>query len=226
MSYLVVLAQADQIQGITGIGVFLLALSTLVTSLIGALVGSLAGYFRTRAEKELAHHDFERVLVETQATSESVNRIQQQFDQGNIVFAVEIAYRERQLAEFYGPIYASLKMTGRLWKLLSNGKIGSIRGPVMDLFRDQNEMILKHLQTKFDLVEGDSIPQSFAKYATSVTLFNLGTRIGPDNNNPPDVAALEEAQWPKEFFEYIVSTTEKLKSRLGQLYKNAQASAA
>jgi hypothetical protein len=212
----VIFADSDTPQALA-----VLALTTLVTSSIGAVLGSLAGYYRTKAEREAAHRDYERVLAETRTTTDAVKRIEQQFAQGNIVFAAEIAYRQRQLAEFYGPIYASLKLTGRLWRLLSDGKIGSVRGPVMDLFRAQNEMVLKLLQTKFDLVEGDSIPACFARYATAVTLFNFGTRSGPDNNNPPDVAALEEARWPQEFFDYVVQTTEELKRKLAQLYREA-----
>jgi hypothetical protein len=198
------------------------ALTTFITSLVGALAGALVGYYRTKAEREATHRDFERVLEETRVSTDTVKRIEQQFAQGNIVFTAEIAYRQRQLAEFYGPIYASLKLTGRLWRLLSDGKIGSIRDPVMDLFREQNQMILKLLQTKFDLVEGATIPPSFAKYATSVTLFNLGTTSGPNNNNPPDVASLEEAAWPHEFFDDILATTEKLKRCLDELYAEAR----
>jgi hypothetical protein len=198
----------------------LLALTTLITSAIGAILGSLAGYYRTRAEREAAHRDFHRVLSEAQTTTDAIKRIEQQFARGNIVFAAEIAYRQRQLAEFYGPIYASLKLTVRLWRLLSDGKIGSVRPPVMDLFRAQNEMILKLLQSKFDLVEGDTIPACFARYATAVTLFNFGTRVG-DNNNPPDIAGLEEARFPQEFVDYVVETTEELKRTLARLYREA-----
>jgi hypothetical protein len=211
----VLLAEATSLEGLA-----LLALTTLVTSSIGAVLGSLAGYYRTKAERAAAHRDYERVLDEARTTTDAVKRIEQRFAQGNIVFAAEIAHRQRQLAEFYGPIYASLKLTGRLWRLLSDCKIGSIRGPVMELFREQNQMILRLLQTKFDLVEGDTIPASFARYATAVTLFNFGTRVGQDNN-PPDVASLEEARWPQEFLEYIVTTTEELKRTLAQLYREA-----
>ena len=222
MPFDLLLAQSAGTEARLGLSLFTLGLTTLVTSLVGTIVGSLAGYYRTKAEREAAHRDFERVLAETRSTTETVKRVEQQFAQGNIVFAAEIAYRQRQLAEFYGPIYASLHLTGRLWRLLSEGKIGSVRGPVMDLFRNQNDMILKLIQTKFDLVEGGCIPPSFAKYATAVTLFNLGTKAGPDNNNPPDVASLEEARWPQEFFDYITSSTEELKQELAQLYEAAR----
>jgi hypothetical protein len=216
------MAESSSMPGPLGLNLITLGLTTLVTGLVGAMVGSLAGYYRTKAEREAAHRDFERVLAETRSTTEAIKRIEQSFAQGNIIFTAELAYRQRQLAEFYGPIYASLHLTSRLWRLLSECKIGSVRGPVMDLFRSQNDMILKLLQTKFDLVEGGCIPPSFARYATAVTLFNFGTKVGPDNNNPPDVAGLEEARFPQEFLDYITSTTEGLKQKLAQLYEEAR----
>jgi hypothetical protein len=199
-----------------------LAATTLVTTLVGTIVGSVASYYRTKAEREAMHRDFQRVLAETRFTTEMVKRIEQQFAQGNIVFALENVYRQRQLAEFYGPIYASLHLTSRLWHLLSDGRIGSICNSVMDLFREQNELILKLHQTKFDLVEGGRIPGSFAKCATAITLFHLGTRSGPDNNNPPDVGSLEDAKFPHEFTDYISSTTEELKQNLARLHDEAR----
>jgi hypothetical protein len=75
------------------------------------------------------------------------------------------------------------------------------------------------LQTKFDLVEGDSIPDSFAKFATSAVLFNMGTKAGQDNNNPPEIANLKESGFPQDFLNHIVETTRLLKQRLSQLYE-------
>src|SRR4051812_48416826 len=113
MPFVFLLAQASSPVPL-GLGLATLGLTTLVTSLIGAVVGSLVGHYRAKAEREAAHRDFERVLAETRSTTETVKRIEQHFARGNIVFAAEIAHRQRQLAEFYGPIYASLHLTGRL----------------------------------------------------------------------------------------------------------------
>jgi len=219
MSLTLVIA-AGEIMTLSLTPFIILGLTTVITGLIGALFA----YIGARAQREIAHRDFERVLGETRATTDAVKRIEQQFTQGNIVFAAEIAYRQRQLAEFYGPIYASLKLSELFWPLLMDGKIQSIRDPLMDRIRTENDMMLKLLQTKFDLVEGESIPECFATFATAILFFNLGTKIGLNNMSPLDVHALKESEYPRKFYEYIYETTEKLKRRLEELYTAARSS--
>jgi hypothetical protein len=181
------------------------------------LVAFMGGYFAALAKRLVAAQSFQQVLRETKETKELVARVELAMSQAKVIEETELAYRERQLAEFYGPIYGAVKSTGRLWKLWAGGRLDPIGREVLEYFRRQNELIVEILKTKFYLVEGDQIPESFSSYLTSVMIFNIGPRVG-NGYTPQVVADLPEAAFPEEFFTYIITTTEQLKRNLAQLY--------
>jgi hypothetical protein len=190
----------------------------LVGGIAGATVGAwLGGYFQARAEGKVRRQEFAAVLDEARRTTAAVKEIEERLAQQSFVGQTELAYRERQLAEFYGPIYGAAKSTGKLWRLYMDGKLGPIAAEVTDFFRRQNEEVIQVLKTKAHLVDGPEMPPSFSAYLTSVMIYNIGTRVG-NGMTPEPVARLPEAEFPEEFLRHIVSETERLKRRLDQLY--------
>jgi hypothetical protein len=193
-------------------------LSSALAGLIGATIGAwLGAYFGKRGEIAGLQARFHTVLEQTKCTTELVRRIEEELKRQTAVGETELAYRERQLAEFYGPIYGSIKSSGKLWRLQSAGKLTPIANEVTEFFRQHNSEVVQILKAKSHLVDGAEIPECFASYMASVTLYNIGTRVGGGFTHG-DVSNLEEARFPEEFFSYIIETTQRLKRRQQELF--------
>jgi hypothetical protein len=187
--------------------------------LIGAVIAFLAGYWRRRGEDLAAHAHFATMLQEQTALRKAIQDVESRFTQSKFIGENELTFRQKQLAELYGPIYGTIKTTGRLWKLWMEGKLSEISPQIKELFWRQNDYIVELLRTKAHLIEGDSVPTCFAKYTTSVTIFNIGTRVGKDGYSPWPISELPEAANPEEFFRHIDETTKLLKRNLDRLYR-------
>ncbi len=88
--------------------------------IIGAIAASLLGttaFLRFSAEKVI-EASVEKVLHKEQMLTEA-----------------DLEFRQRQLEEFYGPIYASLQLSSQIYPMWLAGKIPDINSDVIELFR-------------------------------------------------------------------------------------------
>lgn len=134
-----------------------------------------------------------------------------------IVGEAEIQYRQQQLSEFYGPLYAYMQGSQPIYDLWMAGKLHHVNDPVKARFREQNECVLSIIRTKAHLIDEGVFPNELARFMTSVTIWNLYTSL--QGGLPKEVAELPEASFPREFQEYIYAKTEELKAELERLYK-------
>ena len=194
----------------------LLIALALVVGVFTALLGS---YAKRKGENLATREDFEVVLRQVQMTTAATEQIKAQMSSQARVGESELEYRKAQLAEFYGPIYANLKTSKELYDIWIEGKLQSINKEIIELFRGQNEEMLRIISTKAHLVDGDTIPDVFTHFMTSVTIWNFFT-MRPDKPwIDPNVADLPQTKFPTEFRDYIFSKTQELKRRLDHLHE-------
>jgi hypothetical protein len=134
-----------------------------------------------------------------------------------VVGEAEIRYREQQLAEFYGPLYAYMKGSEPIYNLWMAGKLRHVDEPLKARFREQNEYMLKIIGTRAHLIDEGTFPSELARFMTSVTIWNLYT--SQQDGLPQEVAELPAASFPKEFQAYIYTETEDLKAKLEKVYR-------
>ena len=176
--------------------------------IIGAIAASLLGttaFLKFSAEK-IIEASVEKVLHKEQMLTEA-----------------DLEFRQRQLEEFYGPIYASLKLSSQIYPMWMDGKITEINQDIIDLFRQQNAEIITILKTKAHLIEGDTIPPEFIRFMTSATIWSMYCQRKDQPFVPDSVAELEAVQWPAEFESHIFEKTETLKSQLDTLLRKYRA---
>lgn len=131
----------------------------------------------------------------------------------------ELEFRERQLEEFYGPIYASLKLSSMLYPLWLKGFFQEVNKDIIELFRKQNDDIVRILKTKMHLADGGECPPEFVHFMTSVTIWGMYCTRPNEPWLPPHVQQIEAVQWPKDFEHHIYTKTEELKQRLDTLLR-------
>nr|WP_315428160.1 hypothetical protein [uncultured Albidiferax sp.] len=129
----------------------------------------------------------------------------------------QIDFRERQLGEFYGPIYAYLRRGKPIYLLWDEGRLDEIESDINKLFVAANEAIVAIILTKSHLIAGDKIPESFTRFLTHVAVWHgyMGTEHG---GVPLSDKEFPEAYYPEEFEDEIFATTERLKKELFELH--------
>lgn len=129
----------------------------------------------------------------------------------------QIDFKERQLGELYGPIYALLKRGQPIYALFATGRLSEIEESVSKLFIETNETITRTILEKSHLIDGPSIPESFTLFLTHVAVWHgyVGTRHG---GVPYTKEEFPEAYYPDAFEREVFTTTERLKRELYALH--------
>jgi hypothetical protein len=191
----------------------LVGLFTVIAAFWGA-------YAKRKGENLATKEDLAHVLEQTRATTRISEAIRSEVSRSHTVSTADLEYRKQQLAEFYGPIYAYLKLSAELYRLWIDGKLQEINDDILRLFREQNDKIEAIITTKAHLIEGGEIAVVFTRFMTSASIFNFYTARPGQNFVPEHVAKLPESKWPQEFQRYIYDTTEQLKHELDRLYRS------
>lgn len=113
--------------------------------LIGIILAGglgLSGIFKFSSEK----------IIET--------GLQKVLHKERLLTEADLAYRQRQLEEFYGPLYASLKLNSQLYPLWLEGKLSEVNAEVIDLFKRQNDERSPFSKRKLTSSKGRTIHQN------------------------------------------------------------------
>ena len=129
----------------------------------------------------------------------------------------QIQFREKQLAELYGPIYALLKRIRPIDDLWNQEKVKDVDDTIIRVIRDSNNRIVDIILTKSHLIRGNTIPESYTRFLTHVAVWHAFW------DNPSRdwsaYAKLRDAQYDMKFEEEVFQTTEALKQELDALYQ-------
>ncbi len=192
----------------------------LILAAAGSAISAFfASYAKQKGEQLATKHDFDDLLRQVKRTTELTEQIKAQTSSQMRVGESELEYRKAQLAEFYGPIYAHLKVSQELYGIWMDHKLHSVNKEIISLFREQNDAIIQIITTRAHLVDGDTIPDVFTRFMTSVTIWNFFTARADKPWVDDEVAALPQAKWSHEFVQYIFTNTQQLKKRLNDLYQ-------
>ena len=129
----------------------------------------------------------------------------------------QIEFKERQLSDFYGPIYSRLKRGRALVGLWKEGKLKDIDRQFWVLARTTNSEIEEIILSKSNLIEGDRIPNSFIRFLIHVPIWHAFMETA-HGTIPFSAHDFPEAYYTNDFEDDIYSTTEKLKADLDSLY--------
>jgi hypothetical protein len=193
--------------------------TTLLSITLLALLALLVAYLRKKGEQFATKEDFRHLLSQTEQTTRLTESIKSQISAGAFVGQSELDFRKAQLADFYGPIYARLKLSSELYALWMDHKLKEINPNVIDLLRGQNDAIIDIITSRAHLIDDAEIPEVFTRYMTSVATWNFYTSRPGQQWVEGHVAQLPQAKWPEEFRTYIFTKTQELKRRLDELHR-------
>jgi hypothetical protein len=129
----------------------------------------------------------------------------------------QIRFKEMQLAEFYGPVYASLKQIRPLDDLWTSERIsGPGKQKILSVVRAANDRIVNILITRSHLIRGAAIPESHARFLTHVAVWHAYQ--DDPQANWKEFEQIREAHYDMEFEREVFQETEQLKKELAELY--------
>ena len=132
----------------------------------------------------------------------------------------QIDFRERQLSECYGPIYALLKRIRPIDNLRQEGKLRDIDAEAIKVIRESNDRIADIILNKSHLIRGDKIPESYTRYLLHVAVWHAFLNTPHRGFPDPKKVDVSEAYYVKDFEEEVFQTTESLKRELFELYQH------
>jgi hypothetical protein len=143
--------------------------------------------------------------------------LQKALHQETLLTEADLEFRKRQIEEFYGPIYASLKLSSEIYPLWMQGSLKEVNPDIIALFKRQNDEITTILKTKAHLMDGGEFPPEFIQFMTSATIWGMYCTRPDQPYVPENVASMEQVKWPQEFENHIFSKTEELKETFDML---------
>jgi hypothetical protein len=81
----------------------------------------------------------------------------------------ELEFRERQLAEFYGPVYGYLKSQKDIYDMWMGGLLEDRNFEVKQLFARQNAIVRDLIISKMHLIDSPEMPEHFIRYLTDTS---------------------------------------------------------
>lgn len=217
-----------------------LTVKTWLLFLVSAIVAGLGAYFGSylntsgtnRAIKEGFAESQTRLKEQTDLveqikgevatkTGESIENLKYELGiaatRHQLALQSHIQFKERQLSEFYGPIYALLMRIRPIDDLWNQGQVKEVDDAIIKVIRASNDRTVDLLLTKSHLIRGHTIPQSYVGFLTHVAIWHAFW-----DNPQSDWSAYQElrgAHYDPNFEREIFQTTEELKQELDALYQ-------
>jgi hypothetical protein len=129
---------------------------------------------RSREGKELRNRqDVEFLRTDLRENTEITKSVDQKFGRSDVLWRGELAFRQQQLAELYGPVYGLVTSQEDIYALWMDGRMNEKNFEVKKLFSAQNASIRDLIVAKAHLIEGSVMPDSFVRFFTSTLIFDL-----------------------------------------------------
>src|SRR4051794_30357065 len=193
-----------------------------VSSLIGGALGATAfgwfgAYVAVKGKNFATRQDVEFLRTDLRANTEITKSVDQKFSRSDVLWRGELAFRQQQLAELYGPIYGFVKSQEDIYHLWMGGRMDEKNFEIKRLFSAQNAKIRELIVAKAHLIEGSVMPDSFVKFFTSTLIFDLYAATTNEGQVPPHLRGDPRSAYPIDFNDHIVRVTEALKARIESL---------
>jgi hypothetical protein len=191
---------------------------SLIGSAFGATVfGWLGAYVAVKGKNFATRADVKFLHTELRENTEIVKSVDQKFSRSDVLWRGELAFRQQQLAELYGPLYGLLQSQEEMYWLWMEGKMNEKNLDIKQLFSTHNEKIRELMVSKAHLIEGSVMPESFKRFSTCTLIFDLYAATTNEGEVPPHLKADPRAAYPLDFNDHIYRVTEALKARIETL---------
>jgi hypothetical protein len=196
----------------------LINVPALIGSALGATIfGWFGAFVAVKARNFATRQDVEFLRKDLRTNAEIMKAVDQSYTRSDILWRSELDFRQRQLADLYGPIYGYVKSQGDLYKMWMSGAMAEKNLEIKKLFSLQNATIRELIITKAHLIDGGAMPDSFVRFFTSTLIFDLYAASTNEGKVPQNLREDRRSAYPLDFNDHIILVTEALKARIQSL---------
>jgi hypothetical protein len=134
----------------------------------------------------------------------------------SITLQSEISFKEKQLSNFYGPIYALLKRIRPIDDLWNKGLVSEVDKQIIHIIRESNDKIVEIILRNSHLIYGSTIPDSYTNFLTHVAVWH--SFWDKPDADWSQYTKLREAHYDFDFEKEIFETTEALKQEIADMH--------
>jgi hypothetical protein len=147
-------------------------LTAIITGVPAATIfGWAKEYFGEKGKNFATRQDIRQLQDQLQENTDITKSIEQTYSRHDFLWRSELAYRERQLSELYGPAYGYVMSQRDIFDLWTEGKLQQVNSDVKRLLLTQNRIL--RVINKSHLIDGSVMPDSFVRFFTSTLVFDL-----------------------------------------------------
>jgi hypothetical protein len=210
-----------KVEKLPGEGVEFKDFVPLITAALGAsLFGYLGAYFGGLGKLQVEKQERDYLRRTLSDNTETVKSIEGRLNREDFLGRHELEFRERQLAEFYGPVYGYLKSQRDIYNMWMDGMLDEKNLEIKQLFAKQNAIVRDLIIRNVHLIDSSDMPEYFVTYLTNTLIFEMYAAATADGMVPERVAEDPRAKFPDEFEEHVFHTTIRLKQRTEALNAN------
>jgi len=129
----------------------------------------------------------------------------------------ELEFRERQLAELYGPIYGYLKSQKDLYDMWMERKLDERNLEIKQLFMRQNEIVRNVIISRVYLIDSAGMPEYFVRFLSNTLIWDMYAGASADGVVPEKIKQDKRSAYPEDFNQHVFRTTVRLKKRIEEL---------
>jgi hypothetical protein len=192
----------------------------LTAVIVGFLSSTVFGwakeYFSVKGRNFATRQDVELLQQQLKENTEITKSIERNYSREDFLWRSELAYREQQLSELYGPAYGYVKSQREIYDVWMDRKMQEVNLDVKKLFSTQNQILRDLIISKSHLIDGAQMPKSFVRFFTSTLVFDLYAARSDAGSVPDHLKGV--AAYPDAFRDHIIETTERLKARIEMLH--------
>jgi len=188
---------------------------TLLTALLPVTVYAWTReYFGAKGKNFATRQDIRELQHQLQENTNITKAIERTYSRDDFLWRSELAYRQQQLSEFYGPAYGYVMSQKDIYQLWMEGKMPEANLEFKRILSGQNQLLRDLIINKSHLIDGAAMPASFGQFFASTLIFDLYAGRTNDGAVPKNLTGDIRTKYPDEFDAHIKNTTERLKRRI------------
>lgn len=198
----------------------------LIVGIVGVITGFLCAtivewlkaYSGVKGKNFATRQDFEELQEQVRKNIEITKSIDRNYSREDYLWRSELAFREQQLSELYGPAYGYLMSQKEIYEMWMANEMPGVNLDVKRLLSELYGKLRNLIINKSHLIDGTTMPDSFVRFFTSTLVFELYAARTESGSEPERLKADPRTAYPHEFGAHIIKITERLKARIAILH--------
>jgi hypothetical protein len=156
-------------------------------------------YFGAKGKNFATRQDIHELQRQLQENTNITKTIERTYSRDDFLWRSELAFRQQQLSEFYGPAYGYVMSQKDIYQLWMEGKMPQANFEFKRILSGQNQLLRNLIINKAHLIDGAVMPASFSQFVASTLIFDLYAAKADEGMVPGNLRDDKRTKYPDDF---------------------------